>query len=149
MRWGDLLKSFLMLIVVLGLLSCASKEKQAEKHFKKGFGYQNQGNSEQAIQEYQKALELNPNYTQAHTNLGTVYLGKGDYDQAIGHFKKTLELNYYDTKAHYNLGLSYVYKGELEKAKEEMKFLKSIRSELGNTLERKIEEKEIAEEPES
>jgi tetratricopeptide (TPR) repeat protein len=149
MRWGDLLKSFLLLIVVIGLSSCASKEKQAEKHFRKGFDYQNQGNLEQAIQEYQKALELNPDYAQAHTNLGTVYLGKGDYDQAIGHFKRTLELNYYDSKAHYNLGLSYVYQGELEKAKEEMKFLKSIRSELGDALERKLKEKEIAEEPES
>jgi tetratricopeptide (TPR) repeat protein len=149
MRWGDLLKSFLLLVVVSGFLSCASKEKKAEAHFRKGFEYQNQGNLEQAIEEYQKALELNPDYAQVHTNLGTVYLGKEDYDGAIGHFRKTLELNYYDSKAHYNLGLSYVYKGELEKAKEEMKFLKSIRSELGDALEKKIEEKEKAEEPES
>jgi len=52
-----------------------------------------------------------------------------------------IELNYYDTKAHYNLGLTYLYKGEVEKAQEEMKFLKSIRSELGDVLEKKIGEK--------
>lgn len=142
MRWGDLFKRFLLLFLIFGFVSCASKEKQAQEHFKKGFGYQNAGNSEKAIEEYQKALELNPNLAQAHTNLGTVYLGQGDYDKAIGHFKRVIELNYYDTKAHYNLGLAYLYKGEVEKAREEVKFLKSLRSEFGDVLERKIKERE-------
>ena len=142
MRWGDLFGSFLLLFVIFGFLNCASKEKRAEKHFRKGFEYQNQGDPGRAIEEYQKALELNPNYAQAHTNLGTVYLGKEDYQQAIAHFNKVMELNYYDTKAHYNLGLAYLYQGELDKAQKEVEFLKSIRSELGDALERKIKEKE-------
>lgn len=142
MRWGDLLKSFLLLFLIFGFVSCASKEEQAQEHFKKGFGYQNAGEPEKAIEEYQKALGLNPNLAQAHTNLGTVYLGQGDYDRAIDHFKKVIELNYYDTKAHYNLGLAYLYKGEVEKAQEEVKFLKSLRSEMGNVLEKKIEERQ-------
>jgi tetratricopeptide (TPR) repeat protein len=142
MRWGDLLKSFLLLVLVFGFLSCASKEKQAQKHFRKGFEYQNAGNSEKAIEEYKKALELNPNLAQAHTNLGAVYLGQESYDLAIQHFKRVMELNYYDTKAHYNLGLAYLYKGEVEKAQEEVKFLKSLRSELGNVLEKKIGERQ-------
>ncbi len=144
MRWGDLFKRFLLVFLIFGFVSCASKEEQAQEHFRKGFGYQNGGNSEKAIEEYQKALELDPNLAQAHTNLGTVYLGQEDYDKAIDHFKKVMELNYYDTKAHYNLGLAYLYKGEVEKAQEEVKFLKSLRSEMGDILEKKIEEKEPA-----
>ena len=141
MRWGDILKSFLILFLIFGFLSCTSKEKQAEKHFKKGFEYQDQGNLDKALEEYGKALQLNPNYTQVYTNVGTVYLEKKDYDKAIQQFKKVIELNYWDRKAHYNLGLVYLYKGEVEKAKEEVKFLKSIRSELGDILEKKIEER--------
>jgi len=141
MRWGDVFKSFLMLFFIFGFLSCTSKEKQAEKHFKKGFEYQDKGNLDKALEEYQKALQLNPNYTQVYTNLGTVYLEKQDYDQAIQQFKKVIELNYYDRKAHYNLGFAYLKKGEVEKAKEEVKFLKSIRSEFGDVLEEKIGEK--------
>lgn len=142
MRWGEILKVYLPFILIFGLISCANQEKQAENHFKKGFEYQNQGDADKAIEEYKRALQLNPDFAQVHTNLGTVYLGKQDYPQAIWHFKKVIELNYWDRKAHYNLGLAYLYAGELEKAKEEVKFLESIRSELARALERKIKERE-------
>ena len=141
MRWGEVLKSSLLLFLIFGFLGCASKEKQAEKHFKKGFAYQNQGDLDKALQEYQKALQLNPNYTQVYTNVGTVHLKKKDYHKAIQQFKKVIELNYWDRKAHYNLGLESLYTGEVEKAKEEVKFLKSIRSELADALEKKIGER--------
>lgn len=134
-------KSFLVFFLIFGFLSCASKEKQAEEHFRKGFEHQNQGNLDEALEEYQKALQLNPNYTQVYTNLGTVYLGKQDYDQAIQQFKKVIELNYFDTKAHYNMGLALLYKGEVEKAQEEVKYLRSVRSEFADALERKIGER--------
>jgi len=141
MRRAKVLKGFAVLLSLCAFLSCSSKEKQAQKHFSKGFGYQDQGELDKAIEEYKKAIELNPNYTRAYTNLGTVYLEKKDYDRAIQQFKKVLELNYFDRKAHYNLGLAYLNKGEVEKAKEEVRFLKSIRSELGDLLESKIEER--------
>ncbi len=141
MRWGDAFKSFLVLFLIFGFLSCSSKEKQAEKHFRKGFRYQDQGNLDKALEEYEKALQLNPNYAKVYTNIGTIYLEKKDYDKAIQQFKKVIELNYWDKKAHYNLGLVYLYKGKIEKAKEEVKFLKSIRSELADALEKRIGEK--------
>jgi len=141
MRWGDVFKSFLVLFLIFGFLSCSSKEKRAEEHFKKGFVYQDQGNLDKALEEYGKALQLNPNYTQVYTNVGTVYLEKKDYDKAIQQFKKVIELSHWDTKAHYNLGYAYLKKGEVEKAQEEVKFLKSIRSELADALEKRIGEK--------
>jgi len=100
--------------------------------------YQNQGDLDKAVEEYQKALQLNPNYTQVYTNLGAVYLEKEDYDRAIQQFNKVIELNYWDRKAHYNLGLAYLYKGDKKRAQEEAKFLQSLRSELGDALERRI-----------
>lgn len=142
MRWGRLFGSFAVLLLALVLVSCVSKEKQAEKHFKRGFEYQDQGDLDRALAEYQKALELNPNYVQVYTNLGTVYLGKKDFDLAIQNFKKVIELNYWDKKAHYNLGVAYIYRGELEQAEKEAEFLKSIRSDLGDALARKIVEAE-------
>ena len=141
MRWGDVFKSFLVLFLIFGFLGCSSKEKQAEKHFKKGFVHHDQGNLDKALEEYGKALQLNPNYAKVYTNIGTIYLEKKDYDKAIQQFKKVIELNYWDKKAHYNLGLVYLYKGKIEKAKEEVKFLKSIRSELGDALEKRMGEK--------
>jgi tetratricopeptide (TPR) repeat protein len=144
MRRGYLVAGLSVVLLIFVMGGCASKEKQAEGHFKKGFDYQNQGDLDKALEEYNKALELNPNYVQVYTNLGTVYLGKEDYDRAIQHFKKSLELNYLDKKAHYNIGVAYLYKGEAEKAEEHLKFLKNIRSEMGDVLERKIAESKLS-----
>jgi Flp pilus assembly protein TadD len=144
MRWGHLVAGLSVVLLIFVMGGCASKEKRAEGHFKKGFDYQNQGDLDKALEEYNKALELNPNYIQVYTNLGTVYLGKGNYDRAIQNFKKSLELNYLDKKAHYNIGVAYIYKGEAEKAEEHLKFLKSIRSEMGDALERKIAESKLS-----
>lgn len=140
MRSGYMGKSFLIFFLIFTFLSCSSKEKQAQKHFKKGFEYHNQGLVDQAIGEYQQALKLNPNYIEAYMNIGAIYVDKKDYDQALQQFKKVVELNYYYGKAHYNLGMVYLYKGEKEKAQEELKILKSMGSGLADNIEKKIVE---------
>ncbi|UCB52278.1 MAG: tetratricopeptide repeat protein [Candidatus Zixiibacteriota bacterium] len=141
MRWGDFLRSFLALFLISAFLSCESKEKQAEKHFRQGFSYQNQGDLDQALEEYEKAVQLNPGLTKAYTNAGAIHLQRENYDRAIQKFQKVIERSQWDTKAHYNLGYAYLKKGEVEKAQKEVEFLKSLRSELGDALERKIEER--------
>jgi lipoprotein NlpI len=141
MRWRKVGKSFLIFFLVFGFLTCTSKEKQAQKHYMKGFDYHNQGLAEKAIEEYQQALKLNPNYIEAYMNIGAIYVDKKDYDQAIQQFKKAVELNYYYGKAHYNLGMVYLYKGEKEKAQEELKILKGMGSGLADNLESKMLER--------
>jgi tetratricopeptide (TPR) repeat protein len=138
MKWGNAFKSFLVFFFVFGFLSCSSKEKQAEKHFKQGFGYQDQSNLDKAIEEYKKATELNPNHLQAHMNLGTVYIEQKKYDQAIEEFGTVVKLNYYWGKAHYNLGYIYLLKGEKEKAQGELKILKMMGSGLADRLEERL-----------
>jgi tetratricopeptide (TPR) repeat protein len=141
MRWGNYVGGFLALFLFIGFLSCTNKEKQAEKHFKDGFAYQNQGDLDRALEEYKKSIQLDPGNTKAYTNAGAIYLKKEDYDRAIQQFKKVIELSQWDTKAHYNLGYAYLKKGEVGKAQEEVQFLKSLRSELGEALEKQIGER--------
>ena len=141
MRWGDILNSFSALFLIFAFLSCANQEKQAEEHFRQGFTYQNQGNLDKALEEYDKAVQLNPGLTKAYTNAGAIYLQREDYDRAIEQFQKVIQRSQWDTKAHYNLGFAYLKKGEVEKAREEVEFLRSLRSELGDALEKKIEER--------
>ena len=133
-------KLFLLFLLIVGSLSCSNKEHQAQKHYKRGFEFHNQGSLDQAIEEYQKALKLNPSYAEAYMNLGGIYVSKKDYDQAIQQFKKVVELNYFNAKAHYNLGMVYVYNGEKEKAEEELKILRSFGSGLADNLQKKIAE---------
>lgn len=139
MAWTNVFKVVLIFLLICLSLNCSSKEKQAEKHFKDGFGYQNQGNLDKAIEEYEKAIELNPNYLQAHMNLGAVYIGQKKYDQAIDEFNAVVKLNYYYGTAHYNLGYVYLLKGEKEKAQEELKILKMMGSSgLADKLEERM-----------
>lgn len=137
-EWKNVYKSFLVFFLIFGILGCASKEKQAEKHFKQGFSYQDQGDLDKAIGEYKKAIELNPNYLQVHMNLGAVYIQRKKYDQAIEEFNTVVKLNYYYGTAHYNLGYIYILKGEKEKAQQELKILKMMGSGLADRLEERM-----------
>ena len=51
------------------------------------------GEYDQAIADFAKALELNPNYADAYRVRGLAYAYKKEYDQAVADFSKTLELN--------------------------------------------------------
>ena len=47
----------------------------------------------QAIVEYKKALEIDPDYSQAHFNLGFIYHKQGRFDEAAKEYEKVLILN--------------------------------------------------------
>ncbi|MFH1336933.1 MAG: tetratricopeptide repeat protein [Candidatus Zixiibacteriota bacterium] len=131
--------SLIFLLIPLSL-SCSNKEQQAQKHYKKGFEFHNQGSLDQAAEEYQEALKLNPALMEAYMNLGAICVDKKDYDKAIQQFKKVVELNHFNAKGHYNLGMVYVYNGEKDKAEEELKILRSFGSGLADNLQKKIVE---------
>ena len=50
------------------------------------------GRLDEAIADYRKALEIKPDYAEAHNNLGAVLAGRGQADEAIAHFRKALEV---------------------------------------------------------
>ncbi len=49
------------------------------------------GSFEEAVKDFQKAIELNPNYTNHYLELGRTYLEMKNYDLAAQEFQKTLE----------------------------------------------------------
>jgi len=51
--------------------------------YNSGNAYFHQGQFEQAIAKYNKALEINPRYANAYIYRGAAYDIKGQYDQAI------------------------------------------------------------------
>ncbi len=74
------------------------------------------GSVDKAITQYQKALEINPDYVEAHYNLGDALLQKGNVDEAIAHFQKALEIKPDFAEAHYNLGSALLQKGKVDEA---------------------------------
>ncbi len=59
----------------------------------------------QAIQSYRRAIELNPNFDEAHHQLGFVYLHIGMLDKGQQEIEKALALNPGNTLARYRLGV--------------------------------------------
>lgn len=69
-----------------------AKSLDAEEYHKRGFTYSNAGNIGMAMENYDKAISINPNYAQAYNSRGSAYLLKGNYDRADQDFKKGCEL---------------------------------------------------------
>jgi tetratricopeptide (TPR) repeat protein len=69
-----------------------------------------------AIACYQKVLELNPTFAEAHNNLGSALFGRNDFDGAIDCYQKALKLAPKYADGHYNIGLALYAKHDLDGA---------------------------------
>jgi Tfp pilus assembly protein PilF len=74
------------------------------------------GRVDEAVAQYQKALEINPNYVAAHYNLGNALFQKGQLDEALAQYQKAVEINPNDAEAHVNLGNALFQNEQLDAA---------------------------------
>jgi len=81
----------LFLILILGSAMIYAQDYQA--YYKNGYEYFLQEKYEMAEQSYKKAIELNPDFENAHYWLGKVYKLVSDYNQAIQQWKEVLRIN--------------------------------------------------------
>ena len=58
-----------------------------------------------AITSYKQAIDVNPNYADAHYNMGNVLGRKNELDAAIECYKQALKINPEYAEAYYNMGL--------------------------------------------
>ena len=71
---------------------------------------------DESINEYSKAIQLDPFNHIAYTNRGSAYHEKGEYRQAISDFTKAIELKYYYWEAYSGRGKVYTDQGDFDKA---------------------------------
>ena len=71
-----------------------------------------------AITSYQKAIELNPEFAEAHNNLGNILKTRGHLKDALKSYQAALSINPDFTEGYYNLGVVYKELGELKTAVE-------------------------------
>jgi len=88
-------------------------------HNNLGLAYQDKGMLEAAIQEFQIALRLRPNYVMARNNLGSAYVVQGRLEEATQEFQIALRLRPNFAEGHYNLGSASMTQGRLEEAIQE------------------------------
>jgi len=83
----------IILMVLFSILTNTYAQKPEEEAYNKGVKYYHKKMFDEAISQYNKAIEIKPKYWQAHYNRGSVYGAKGDFDQAISDYSKTIEIN--------------------------------------------------------
>ncbi len=88
----------------------------AEGYNNRGVAWQYRGDLDRAIEDYNKALEIFPDYFQAHNNRGVALVKKGEYKQAMVDFNRALELSPGYAKAYYNRGYVWHQQGNLDRA---------------------------------
>ena len=69
-----------------------------------------------AIRDYDKAIELDPNYAAAYNNRGNSYATLMQYERSIQNYDKAIELNPNDAAAYNNRGNSYHNLKQYERA---------------------------------
>ena len=107
------IKFMLLICSVLLMLGCASP---ALEHLEQGDTYADQEQWDEAIVQYDKAIELDPKLAVAYNNRGWAYNEIGQWNLAIIDLDKAIELNPELAWAYNNRGNTYFDKGKIDNA---------------------------------
>ena len=104
---------------LLGFIRSRAIHREAFEHFTAAVSHYGNGDYVAAIEECNKALDLNPQMTAAYQARGIAYFGKGDVENAIVDFNRILELFPRDVRALFSRGIAYNSQGEHDRAIED------------------------------
>ncbi|KAF0218422.1 MAG: hypothetical protein FD174_2883 [Geobacteraceae bacterium] len=97
----------------------AKSPGKARPRYNLGTALNQQGFVDEAIDQFQIALRLDPANADVRHNLGVAYVAKGLMDEAIKEYRAAIGLNPASAQAHNSLGGAYVGKGLIDEAIEE------------------------------
>ena len=108
-----------------------------------GACYASLGQMDTAVNRYEKALDIEPDYADAHNNLAITLQGLDQLDAAVERYKKALAIKPDYAEAHYNLGDTLHKLGQLDASVRSYEKAIAIKPDyteahnnLGNTLKR-------------
>jgi superkiller protein 3 len=90
-----------------------------EEYFEQAVNAFGDGQLDDAIDKYQKALEIDPNYQDALHGLGMALFNRGRVDEAIVTATRLIDIDQDDILAHTSLSMFYQSQGRIEEAEKE------------------------------
>jgi tetratricopeptide (TPR) repeat protein len=96
--------------------------------------YFDMGENPAAMEEYRRALALDPRNVTARNSLGVCYAVSGDYDRALVEFHAALEQEGLEYMAVYNIGLVHWLRGQKEEALECLLNAEALRGDVFEIL---------------
>jgi serine/threonine protein kinase/Flp pilus assembly protein TadD len=107
------------------------KEKQV--HYELASHYDSDEMFDKAIEEYEKALELDPNYGYALNSFAYMYSDMGEYEKSIEYFKRYASINPNDANPVDSVAELYFRMGRLDEAVAKYKEVLEIRPDFFQT----------------
>jgi len=83
-----------------------------------GIAWHQMMNMDQARREYERAIKLDPKYSEAINNLGTVYYSRKNYRRAVSQYNKALKLAPSSGSIYSNLGTAQFARKKYKEAAE-------------------------------
>jgi len=97
----------------------AAARQKAEDHYYAALDWVTNGEHERAVEEYQKALEADPTFTEVMHGLSRALQDLGRLDEAIVIAKRIAEIDPEDVLAYTSLSVLYQKKGMIPEAEAE------------------------------
>lgn len=90
--------------------------QEAEVHLKMGFNLFMQAKTDEAVIQFQKAIQLNPNDVRAYSLLAPTLQRQGKLDEAIAIYHKAIQLDPNNSEVYAALGTTLQEQGKLDEA---------------------------------
>lgn len=91
----------------------------AEQHSRRAEELYRQGQLNQSITEWRRAIEAAPDWSEAHARLGVALWYNGERSMAVAEYQEALRLDPASAKPRYNLGLALHNEGRIDEAIDE------------------------------
>jgi len=108
--------------------------------FSLGKTYLGLGNYQQAIEDFDRAIELDPEFAEAYWGRGKTYHGLGNYQRAIEDFNRAIELDPEFAEVYWDRGKTYNELGSRQQALEDWKAAAKLGNEQAQDI---LKSKEI------
>ena len=106
--------------VIASVSENPDRVRRLEKELSKAYVYRanayywKKGDSDNAIADYTKAIELDPKSAEAYKDRGISYLSDGNIDEAIRDYTKAIELDPESAEAYKNRAIAYLGKSDFD-----------------------------------
>jgi predicted negative regulator of RcsB-dependent stress response len=94
--------------------------RNARLYLNLGNTYYEHKQIDKAIEQYEKAIEINKKYAVAYGNIGSAYLNKRMPEKAEEYLEKAIGYKYNYPIAHYNMGIIYFNRHQFDQALREL-----------------------------
>ncbi|MCG6917213.1 MAG: tetratricopeptide repeat protein [Deltaproteobacteria bacterium] len=108
----------------------------------RGMAWERADNLERAKEDYEKAIEVNPDYANAYNNRGNIKSKQRDYGGAVADYNRAIGLNGLFVEAHFNRGIARENLGDLTGTIQDFSRAIELDSEYGDAYFRRGNVKE-------